>query len=259
MRNQSIRAVKPARPVWAGRIEKFRQEMGMSQAALAKRLNVSAMAPSRWERGINQPPASVYIKLGKLAAGSPNSWFFWERAGIRKSDIEGLLPGPENDRAEAAHPKIQILFTGKKASLDSRNKNRNLLAIPLYSTTPAVGIPKPTDIHREEPVEFVVAPVGWCPHPEHTICLRLGGNTMSPILEQGSIFAVDEADKDPETLEGKMVLATHEDCGLMVHWYQRYGHTQMLVPENKDHPPIYIENGDWKIVGKVLWWLSKAP
>src|SRR5882757_8170184 len=115
-------AVKPAkstRPVWAGRIEKLRQELGMSQAALAKRLNVSAMAPSRWERGINQPPASVYIKLGKLAAGSPNSWYFWERAGIRKSDLEGLLPGSEDGRSEVDHPQIQILFSGKKATSDS--------------------------------------------------------------------------------------------------------------------------------------------
>jgi transcriptional regulator with XRE-family HTH domain len=245
--------------VWAGRIEKLRQELGMSQAALAKRLNVSAMAPSRWERGINQPPASVYIQLGKIAGKSPNRWYFWERAGIRKSDLQTILDAANGKSGRTGPQQIEVLSYGKKAKLGSNTKDRNLLAIPLYATTPAVGIPKTTVIHREEALEFVVAPLGWCPHPEHTICLRLSGNTMAPILQQGSIFAVDEADKDPEKLVGKMVLATHEDCGLMVHWYQRYGHTSMLVPENKEHPPTYIENDDWKIAGKVVWWLSKAP
>jgi hypothetical protein len=46
---------------------------------------------------------------------------------------------------------------------------------------------------------------------------------------------------------------------LMVHWLQRYGKSEVLVPENKDHPPTYIQNSDWKIIGRVLWWLSQAP
>jgi SOS-response transcriptional repressor LexA/DNA-binding XRE family transcriptional regulator len=258
MRNQPMRAIKPARPVWAGRIEKFRLELGMSQAALAKRLNVSAMAPSRWERGINQPPASVYIKLGKLAVGSPNGWYFWERAGIRKSDLQ-TIPDAANGKSGRTGPQqIEVLSYGKKAKLDS-NKDRNLLAVPLYETTPAVGVTEPTVIHREEAAEFVVAPLSWCPHPEHTMCLRLSGNRMTPALQHGSIVAIDEAESNPEKLVGKMVLAAHDICGLVVHWLQRYGRTSMLVPENKDFPPYYIENGDWKIMGKVLWWLSKAP
>jgi SOS-response transcriptional repressor LexA len=258
MRAGAVKPAKSARPVWAGRIEKLRQELGMSQAALAKRLNVSAMAPSRWERGINQPPASVYIQLGKLAGRSPNRWYFWERAGIRKSDLQKILDGANDKSGGTDLPRIEVLSYGKKAKLDS-NKDRNLLAVPLYATTPAVGVPEPTVIHREEAAEFVVAPLSWCPHPEQTMCLRLSGNKMAPTLQHGSIVAIDEAENNPEKLVGKMVLATHEDCGLVVHWLQRYGRTSMLVPENKDYPPTYIQDGDWKIVGKVLWWLSKAP
>jgi len=83
-------AVKLARPDWATRIERLREKLGLTQTQLAQQLGVSAMAISRWERGINEPPAEGYIQLGKLAGGG-DCWFFWERAGISKSDVRRVL------------------------------------------------------------------------------------------------------------------------------------------------------------------------
>ncbi len=77
---------KLARPEWAARIEKLRNKLGLSQTEFAKKLDVSAMAVSRWERGINEPPARSYIALGKLA-GQDGCWFYWERAGLSKTDV----------------------------------------------------------------------------------------------------------------------------------------------------------------------------
>lgn len=82
--------LKLARPEWASRIEKLRDRLDLSQTALATKLAVSAMAVSRWERGINEPPANSYIALGKLA-GPHGCWFFWERAGITKTDVRRAL------------------------------------------------------------------------------------------------------------------------------------------------------------------------
>jgi DNA-binding transcriptional regulator YiaG len=82
--------VKLAHPEWARRIQDLRHKLGLSQTAFAELLRVSAMAVSRWERGINGPPGQAYIVLGKLA-GSPNCWYFWERTGLKKSDLEKAL------------------------------------------------------------------------------------------------------------------------------------------------------------------------
>jgi DNA-binding XRE family transcriptional regulator len=68
------------------RIEQLRGRLGMSQTALAKQLEVSAMAVSRWERGVNEPPTACYIALGKLA-GPKECWYFWQRAGLSKHDL----------------------------------------------------------------------------------------------------------------------------------------------------------------------------
>jgi hypothetical protein len=35
---------------------------------------------------------------------------------------------------------------------------------------------------------------------------------------------------------------------------------QMLDSENRDFPPIILEKDrNWRIVGKILWWIRKAP
>jgi transcriptional regulator with XRE-family HTH domain len=86
--------MKPSRPEWTLRIERMRESLGISQAALARRLNVSPMAVSRWERGINEPTSSIYIAIGKMI-GSPECWYFWELAGLTKDDI---LKALDSDR-----------------------------------------------------------------------------------------------------------------------------------------------------------------
>ena len=83
-------ATKPARPEWTTAIGQLRESLGISQAGLARLLNVSPMAVSRWERGVNQPTSSIYIMLGKLA-GAPQCWFFWEMAGITREDLLNAL------------------------------------------------------------------------------------------------------------------------------------------------------------------------
>jgi SOS-response transcriptional repressor LexA len=82
---------------------------------------------------------------------------------------------------------------------------------------------------------------------------------MSPILRDGYFVAVDRLQADSSKLDGKMVLASHAGKGLVVHWYQRLGNAEMLVPENRDYPPIYLSEGGWTILGKAVWWLAKAP
>ena len=66
------------------------------------------MSVSRWERGILEVPANIYIKLGNLA-GDPLCWYFWGCAGLRSEDIMRVLPAarvgasplfPRNGRRE---------------------------------------------------------------------------------------------------------------------------------------------------------------
>lgn len=82
-----------ARPAFAADLERIRLKLGISQAELAKRLRVSPMAPSRWERGVHEPKAETYIRLGKMI-GPPACWYFWRKAGLTKEDVLRALNHP---------------------------------------------------------------------------------------------------------------------------------------------------------------------
>jgi transcriptional regulator with XRE-family HTH domain len=88
--SKRLRTLSDGRPDWATRVERLRDRLQLSQTELARKLHVSAMAISRWERGVNEPPSHSYIALGKLA-GIDGCWYFWERAGITKADVRRML------------------------------------------------------------------------------------------------------------------------------------------------------------------------
>jgi SOS-response transcriptional repressor LexA len=113
----------------------------------------------------------------------------------------------------------------------------------------------------EAPVEsMIAAPKDWCPHPDYTTCLRVRGNSMLPLIQDGFVVAVDSSEADLNDLDGKIVIAWHKDMGLTISRFRRYDHTEVLQPENTEYEAITLsQKQNWKIVAKVLWWVGKAP
>ena len=61
---------------WSQKIATLRNALTL-QYEFAKPLGASAMVVSRWERGIQEVPADIYIRLGNFA-GDPLCWYFWD-------------------------------------------------------------------------------------------------------------------------------------------------------------------------------------
>src|SRR5882757_6211570 len=102
------RKPQPVPPEWALKVEGFRGNRRLIQAAFRGHLGVSAMAVSRWERGVAQPSGDVYIRLGNLA-GDPLCWFFWKRAGLRLSDVTRVLSTARRRMIKSALPDVEIV------------------------------------------------------------------------------------------------------------------------------------------------------
>jgi DNA-binding XRE family transcriptional regulator len=77
-------------PLWAKRVHALRRKLKLSQSTFGKRLNCSTMGVSRWERGIQKPPARCLIEMGKMA-GPPEGWYFWKLAGLAQTDVRTML------------------------------------------------------------------------------------------------------------------------------------------------------------------------
>jgi SOS-response transcriptional repressor LexA len=248
------------RPDWARAIRDLRSRLGLSQTELGTRIGVSAMAVSRWERGTQEPTAGGYIALGNLPHDT-TSWFFWERAGLRNEDVMRVLPVPQRTGRSTPLHNLEIVTAG---SGHQRSEEKlQLVAIPLLKVVAASHGEKgdTVSVLSDAPVENVIAaPMDWCPHPSFTSCLRVRGNSMAPLIQSGSVVAVDSSETDLGGLDGKIVIAWHKDRGLTISRLRRYGQTEVLQPENAEYEAVSLtSNHDWKIVAKVLWWVGKAP
>jgi transcriptional regulator with XRE-family HTH domain len=245
-------------PDWARKIEDMRHGRNLSQEGFGSRLGVSAMAVSRWERGAAEPTGETYIRLGNLAE-APLCWFFWKRAGLRLSDVTRVLPDAHQRFSENRIFDVQFVKAGSKRK-PSLNK-ASLVVIPLLSvhagTPGAQG--DTSDLTDIQPESVLAAPRDWCPNPPSTVCLRVKGDSMSPLILDGYIVAVDTAATENNDLVGQIVIAWHREKGLLVSRLIRFDHMDALVSDRREYESVSLTAGsDWRIVGKVLWWTGKA-
>jgi phage repressor protein C with HTH and peptisase S24 domain len=253
------RSKVPAGQEWASAISDLRHRFNLSQTTFGKKFHSSAMAVSRWERGTQEPTARSYIELG-LLAGDPNCWYFWGRAGLRHEDLMRILPQLRRRLSQTKIPDFQLVRAGS-GSKRPVAEQLQLIAIPLLKAFAASHGEKGdngTLLHGEPVESMIAAPKAWCPNPDTTTCLRVQGDSMSPVIGDGYILAVDSSQNDSADLNGKIVIAWHKDRGLTVSRFRCYDHTEVLHAENPKYESVTLDSRNkWKILGKVLWWIGK--
>jgi SOS-response transcriptional repressor LexA len=247
-------------PEWASMISRLRERLNLSQTDFGHELQTSAMAVSRWERGVHEPLSHSLIQLGNLT-GDPDCWFFWGLAGLRSEDLMRVMPELRKRVGLSRVSNFQVVRAGSAGRSVSVKKS-NLVAIPLLKISAAThgGKGDSAPLFHDAPVESIIAaPLEWCPNPSTTSCLRVRGDSMNPLIYDGYIIVVDSAETDRAKLTGKIVVVWHKEAGLTVSRLLRFDHTDVLQPENRDYKSIALGKNRWKILGKVLWWIGKAP
>src|SRR5262245_4314053 len=235
---------KLARPEWAEKIAKLRERLQLNQAALARLLHVSPMAVSRWERAVNEPEAGFYIQMGTLA-GEPDCWYFWQRAGL-----------PSNELIRSLRRNSPAQSYAKPATTESEHKQ---ISVPLLNVTASTSGPGDHEPNLEHlpSIGAIVVPSEWVGNRLAIKCIYVKGDGMLPILPGGSIAAVDLSQFDRMRLYGQIVLLWHKDQGLKIHRLQRYGESEVLVSDEKQQAPVLTIDRNWRVLGKVVWWLSR--
>jgi transcriptional regulator with XRE-family HTH domain len=244
---------------WPRKILAFRKARKLTQGALAKQLNTSAMNVSRWERGDAEPAADAYIRLGHLA-GDPLCWFFWGRAGLSTADVMRVLPAARRRLRLGTNASIQIVHAGAKTAV--RLKPTDFVAIPVLpvrAATPGEDAEEIADLDQLKPEAIWTAPADWCPNPASTISLRVKGNSMSPLILDGYLIAVDKSEVSHDEMLGQIVVAWNsEDKRLLVSRLIRFDHTDALISDQRENQTVLLgAKSKWRIVSRVLWWTGK--
>lgn len=249
------------KPEWPTRIAQLLRKHTLTQAALAERLGVSPANVSRRMKGTHEPTGEAYVSLGNLA-GSPEDVYFWERAGIKPGSFPGI-----SSRILASSVRVKLsdfkFVFGQKLSRKMLANKANAVAIPLLNVT-AYGdeVPPEQHVHLSEATieEVLTAPLEWCPHPSSMICMHAAGDSMLPLIAPNAVVAVDIHVADRTALLGKIVLVSHRDLGFKIARLQRLPSADVLISANHKYLPIDITaDSKWKIVGQVLWWVSRDP
>lgn len=237
-----------------GRIRSFRESRGWSQAKLGERLGVSQAAVQKFENNHSRPSERTLIALGNIA-GHPECWFFWHLAGL---DLELF------DREMSKQTgRVDIAESGRRGGiLDRRGR---VLPMPEQVKIPvlrdAAGAAIPRFLTEKQIETYLGMPAEMCPHPHHTACVRISGSSMSPVVDDGFIAAIDAFTQDIESLRGSMVAAAGPGGVVVVRWLRRSGTFDLLEPQqmSQEHPPIVLTaDCGWKVIGEVIWWLG-AP
>jgi|ERR1035438_4496158 SOS-response transcriptional repressor LexA len=138
---------------------------------------------------------------------------------------------------------------------DGRDTGTQLVILPLLKIRAEASCKK-----RDSTPLMGDAPKNWCPNPSYMFSLRVHGNSMAPLIQNGYIVAVDSSETDLSRLDGRIVIAWHKDVGLTISRFCRYGHTDVLVSENTEYEAVAIHaDHPWRIVGVVVWWVGRAP
>jgi SOS-response transcriptional repressor LexA len=232
-------------PVWAEPIKGLRKKLDLTQADLAAELGVSGMAVSRWERGVQEPPAQYYISMGNMV-GSPECWIFWRFAGLRREDVQRVAneaPRPEEIQTQPPQETVSIPVL-KIAATD----------VP----TPVPGTPMSLG---DADIEFHIGvPRWWCTETCQVVGIRVLGRSMSPLIPNGSVVAVDTSEQTKSKLNDKIVVATRDEQSFRVAWLRESRGEYFLSPENREFPPVsVISDPRLRIIGRVLWWITAAP
>ena len=244
-------------PEWASQITGLRERLQINQAELARRMECSAMTISRWERGLLQPSAEHFIQLGNLG-DKTEAWFFWEMAGVEPAKMIQALGG-NSRRMRSDNPRLEVAQPSAATGAETLSQTIGVpLLKGLVGTHGVVGDRR--SLRTIPASEMIGAPAAWCPNPAYTRLARVKGHAMEPLIRQGDILAIDSYQTERSQLYGKIVVASGNQHGLCVSRLRRYDSLDVLEPETREFDPVVLsKSSGWRIVGKVLWWISPAP
>jgi phage repressor protein C with HTH and peptisase S24 domain len=203
-----------------------------------------------WLQGRALPGAAALIAMWKAFRIDP----LWLLTGQQR------VRGPVT--LDVTPPAAPVTGRRKAADfLQEEIRRDRFVTVPLLADAIAGG--RPREIRIEDVEDYAVIHADWCPHPEQVTCVRMRGDSMSPILADGSIIAIDHSRRDPLALDGKMV-AFRQGNGASVKWCKVVSRNFVMgLPENKEsiaEDTLLLfrdDEVDDCVIGRILWWWGR--
>lgn len=176
------------------RIQECRESLGLSQAALAKRLGVSQSTVGNYEAGISFPREEVLLRLFDSLETDPNTLFrdSFREGGAALSRSERELVDQYRGLSHMGRETVRSVVDALCAyrdDLEVGRTDREPRLIPLYRSPAAAGYAAP--VFGED---FDYIPVEDDVPQAAEFAVRIQGDSMVPFIRDGSVVYVN---RDP--------------------------------------------------------------
>lgn len=204
------------------RIKDLRLQRRLSQKALAKSVGVSSTAISQWEREENEPRGKHLSKLSKAL-------------GTTVEYLTVAVKPPVQELADNScvlvsfYPEVNASGGYGACNYDERT---NYTPIPAY-------VLKNRNINNIS-------------------CINLSGDSMAPIIPDGSLIAFDRSES--KIYDGKMYVFRHNGM-LRMKCLKQTSYDLIIHSHNSDYrDEIYpLESlHDFEVIGRVFWYSTEV-
>lgn len=218
------------------RIRTRRKELRLTQEAIAKSVGVNRVSVSQWESGQNKP--KNLIALSK----------------VLKCSAEWLLTGKSKEaKDENAKWLGGIDPWGSKTPLDEDD-----IELPFFTEVELSAGSGATQVQENHGPKLRFSKSTLKRHgidPSHAACVSVTGNSMEPVLLDGSTIGIDTS--KTTITDGKMYAVDHDGMLRVKSLYRVPGGIR-LKSFNSDEYQDEIYTGDSaksiRIIGRVFWY-----
>jgi len=233
------------------RLKAARSELGISQAKMASDLGIAQATLADYELD-RYPPSRPLCMAIEFTYGISHMWVLEGKGSIRNAAAR--RPGAAGAPAPMP-PPIIITDKNELARLENLEGRDRYHAVPYLRDAAAAG----TGRIVEDAIEgYCIIHERVAPRPENLRCVRVSGESMVPVLTDGSIVAVDITLSAPRLVNGKIVCARVSEEEVVIKRMQLQHPYALLFSENPDqdrYPPVVLDLGEREdaVIGQVVW------
>lgn len=226
------------------RLKKARERRGLNQTELGKLLNVSAQTVQQWESGQTMPR---HKRIDTLA----------RQLGVRQ---QWLIFG-EGDMLEGAQDELVMRDT--ELVEDEGPLAPDEIEIPYFREVEMAAGDGSTQVieNHGASMRFSLARLSRAGvRPENAACATVAGNSMEPVIVDGSPVAIDKACQ--QIMDGQIYALDHGGMLRVKRLYRLPLNRMRVVSDNaEEYPEEVYSLGDPDapgIIGRVFWWETFA-
>lgn len=226
------------------RIAERRKELGLSQNEVAQYVGINRVSVSNWEtdgKNGTSPKGANLIALAELLKCTPE----W----LLNGDVESKVTVESNAEWHAGFD----LWDGDTPLRDDE------VALPFYREVELAAGNGSTFVQENGGCKLRFAKSTLKKSnvdPQHAACVTVSGNSMLPVLRNGTTVGVDTSKKN--IVDGEMYAIDHDGMLRVKILYRMPGGGIRIKSYNNDEfPDEFIQPDkmtEIKIIGWVFWW-----